>query len=154
VAGSLLTSSRCMGRMRVLSAIGREDTRTAPLVDSPWSSLSRGVAGSTAEQAAQEPATAYRVFYVIVSGIAGTGALLIFRASNGHGFSAHRNKTGRSDRVIVTHVGSDSESTSTIARESAQVIMNAPGVSDHGRFFSRNFCRRSTAFFCAPAVRR
>jgi putative ABC transport system permease protein len=68
---------------------------------------------------------------VIVLGIAGVVAVLISVLAMASGFMQTVAKTGRADRVIVIRGGSQSESTSTLSRESAQTIMDAPGLR-HG----------------------
>jgi len=65
---------------------------------------------------------------VIVAGIAGTVAVLVSVLAMATGFLATAQKTGRDDRAIVIRLGSDSESTSTLARSSVLTITAAPGI--------------------------
>jgi putative ABC transport system permease protein len=65
---------------------------------------------------------------VIVVGMAAVVAVVISVLSMSSGFLESVNKTGRTDRAIVTSSGAVTESLSTLPREAIHVIMNAPGV--------------------------
>ncbi|HEV2676294.1 MAG TPA: ABC transporter permease [Aliidongia sp.] len=65
---------------------------------------------------------------VIVVGIAGVVGVLISVLAMALGFSAALDHTGRADRAIVMRGGSTSELGSTISRENALTILDAPGV--------------------------
>ena len=65
---------------------------------------------------------------VIVVGIAGVVGVLISVLAMATGFSKALNNTGRPDRAIVLRGGSTSELGSTISRDNALTILDAPGV--------------------------
>lgn len=65
---------------------------------------------------------------VIVIGIAGVVAVLLSVLAMATGFKKTLASTGRDDRAIVLRGGSDSELASTISRENALTILDAPGV--------------------------
>jgi putative ABC transport system permease protein len=65
---------------------------------------------------------------VIVVGIAVTVAVLVSVLAMKTGFDKTLSNTGRPDRAIVLRGGSDAELSSTISRENALTIMDAPGV--------------------------
>jgi len=65
---------------------------------------------------------------VIVVGIAGVVGVLISVLAMAIGFSKALDNTGRPDRAIVMRGGSTSELGSTISRDNALTILDAPGV--------------------------
>jgi putative ABC transport system permease protein len=65
---------------------------------------------------------------VVVIGIAGVVAVLISVFAMVTSFTATAGKTGRADRVIVLNRGSDSEGASSLPREAAVALLNAPGI--------------------------
>jgi putative ABC transport system permease protein len=65
---------------------------------------------------------------VIVIGIAGVVAVLISVFAMVTSFTATAGKTGRADRAIVLNRGSDSEGASSLPREAAVALLNAPGI--------------------------
>ena len=65
---------------------------------------------------------------VIVIGIAGVVGVLISVLAMAVGFSKALDNTGRPDRAIVMRGGSTSELGSTISRDNALTILDAPGV--------------------------
>jgi putative ABC transport system permease protein len=65
---------------------------------------------------------------VIVIGIAGVVAVLISVFAMVTSFTATAGKTGRADRAIVLNRGADSEGTSSLPREAAVALLNAPGI--------------------------
>jgi len=65
---------------------------------------------------------------VIVVGIAGVVGVLISVLAMATGFSKALDNTGRADRAIVLRGGSTSELGSTISRDNALTILDAPGV--------------------------
>ena len=65
---------------------------------------------------------------VIVVGIAGVVGVLISVLAMAVGFSAALDHTGRADRAIVMRGGSTSELGSTISRDNALTILDAPGI--------------------------
>jgi len=65
---------------------------------------------------------------VIVVGIAGVVGVLISVLAMAIGFSAALDHTGRADRAIVMRGGSTSELGSTLSRDNALTILDAPGV--------------------------
>ncbi len=65
---------------------------------------------------------------VIVIGITVTVAVLVSVMAMSAGFQKTLNNTGRDDRAIVLRGGSNSELGSSISRENAQTILDAPGV--------------------------
>lgn len=66
--------------------------------------------------------------WVIVIGIAVTVAVLVSVLAMAAGFQHTLKGTARADRAIVLRAGSQAELESTIDRENAQTIMDAPGV--------------------------
>jgi putative ABC transport system permease protein len=66
--------------------------------------------------------------WVIVVGIAVTVAVLVSVLAMAEGFEQAVGGTARSDRAIVLRTGSTAELNSTLSRENAQTIMDAPGV--------------------------
>ncbi|MGH8495051.1 MAG: ABC transporter permease [Gammaproteobacteria bacterium] len=70
---------------------------------------------------------------VIVVGIAGVVAVLVALLAMGEGFRAMLTRTGSNDTAIVLRGGSQTELNSTITREQATLIEQAPGVArdDH-----------------------
>jgi putative ABC transport system permease protein len=73
--------------------------------------------------------------WVIVIGIAVTVAVMVSVLAMAAGFQRTLKGTARADRAIVLRAGSQAELESTIDRENAQTIMDAPGVKkdDAGR---------------------
>jgi putative ABC transport system permease protein len=65
---------------------------------------------------------------VIVVGIGGVVAVLISVLAMATGFSQTVAGSGRTDRAIILRGGSDSELASSVARDAALTIMDAPGV--------------------------
>lgn len=65
---------------------------------------------------------------VIVIGIAVTVAVLVSVLAMAAGFNKTLSNTGRSDRAIVLRGGSQAELSSTMTRDNAQTIIDAPGV--------------------------
>jgi putative ABC transport system permease protein len=65
---------------------------------------------------------------VIVVGIAGVVAVLLSVLAMATGFQKTVGNTGSNDRAIVLRGGSDSELASSIPRENALTILDAPGV--------------------------
>lgn len=65
---------------------------------------------------------------VIVIGIAGVVAVLVSVLAMATGFRATVENTGRDDRAIVLRGGSAAEVNSSMTREDAQNILDAPGV--------------------------
>jgi putative ABC transport system permease protein len=65
---------------------------------------------------------------VIVIGIAGVVGVLISVLAMAIGFQQAVNNTGRPDRAIVLRGGSHSELASTLSREQALTILEAPGI--------------------------
>jgi putative ABC transport system permease protein len=65
---------------------------------------------------------------VIVVGIAGVVAVLVSMLAMAIGFTATVKGTGRPDRVIILRGGSGSELSSSIARDQALTIKDAPGI--------------------------
>lgn len=65
---------------------------------------------------------------VIIIGIAGVVGVLVSVLSMVVGFRATVENTGRADRAIVLRGGSNAELSSSMTREEAQTIMDAPGV--------------------------
>jgi putative ABC transport system permease protein len=65
---------------------------------------------------------------VIVIGIAGVVGVLISVLAMAQGFLDTLGQTGRPDRAIVLRGGSQSELASTLSRDNAQAIADAPGV--------------------------
>src|SRR5690349_4725923 len=65
---------------------------------------------------------------VIVIGIAGVVAVVISVLAMAVGFKHTVDATGRDDRAIILRGGSDSELASTLSRESALTIIDAPGI--------------------------
>ncbi|GGF21155.1 membrane protein [Aliidongia dinghuensis] len=65
---------------------------------------------------------------VIVIGIAGVVGVLISVLAMAVGFSTALNHTGRADRAIIMRGGSTSELGSTLSRDNALTILDAPGV--------------------------
>jgi putative ABC transport system permease protein len=65
---------------------------------------------------------------VIVIGIAGVVGVLISVLAMAVGFSKALHNTGRPDRAIIMRGGSTSELGSTISRDNALTILDAPGV--------------------------
>ena len=65
---------------------------------------------------------------VIVVGIAGVVGVLISVLAMATGFSDALTNTGRADRAIVMRGGSTSELGSTLSRDNALTILDAPGV--------------------------
>jgi putative ABC transport system permease protein len=65
---------------------------------------------------------------VIVIGIAGVVAVLLFLMSTVVGILSTISATGRDDRVIVLRAGSNSELASSITRDQVLTIGNAPGI--------------------------
>jgi putative ABC transport system permease protein len=72
---------------------------------------------------------------VIVVGIAGVVAVLISMLAMAIGFTETVKGTGRTDRVIVLRGGSGSELSSSISRDQAATIKDAPGIrrDENGR---------------------
>lgn len=66
--------------------------------------------------------------WVIVIGIAVTVAVMVSVLAMAAGFQHTLKGTARADRAIVLRAGSQAELESTIDRENAQTIMDAPGV--------------------------
>lgn len=66
--------------------------------------------------------------WVIVIGIAVTVAVMVSVLAMAAGFQHTLKGTARDDRAIVLRAGSQAELESTIDRENAQTIMDAPGV--------------------------
>ncbi len=66
--------------------------------------------------------------WVIVIGIAVTVAVLVSVLAMAAGFQRTLKGTARADRAIVLRAGSQAELESTIDRQNAQTIMDAPGV--------------------------
>jgi putative ABC transport system permease protein len=66
--------------------------------------------------------------WVIVIGIAVTVAVMVSVLAMASGFQHTLKGTARDDRAIVLRAGSQAELESTIDRENAQTIMDAPGV--------------------------
>lgn len=66
--------------------------------------------------------------WVIVIGIAVTVAVMVSVLAMATGFQHTLKGTARADRAIVLRAGSQAELESTIDRENAQTIMDAPGV--------------------------
>jgi putative ABC transport system permease protein len=66
--------------------------------------------------------------WVIVIGIAVTVAVMVSVLAMAAGFQHTLKGTARADRAIVLRAGSQAELESTIDRENAQAIMDAPGV--------------------------
>lgn len=66
--------------------------------------------------------------WVIVIGIAVTVAVMVSVLAMAAGFQRTLKGTARADRAIVLRAGSQAELESTIDRENAQTIMDAPGV--------------------------
>lgn len=73
--------------------------------------------------------------WVIVIGIAVTVAVMVSVLAMAAGFQRTLKGTARADRAIVLRAGSQAELESTIDRQNAQTIMDAPGVrkDDAGR---------------------
>ena len=69
---------------------------------------------------------------VIVIGIAVTVAVLVSVLAMEAGFNKTLSNTGRTDRAIVLRGGSNAEISSTISRDGALTIMDAPGVKKSG----------------------
>ena len=69
---------------------------------------------------------------VVVIGVAGVVAVLISVMAMATGFSHTIASTARPDRVIVIRGGSGAELQSTLSRESAAVVRDAPGVKKYG----------------------
>jgi len=69
---------------------------------------------------------------VIVIGIAVTVAVLVSVLAMEAGFNKTLSNTGRMDRAIVLRGGSNAEISSTISRDGALTIMDAPGVKKSG----------------------
>ncbi len=65
---------------------------------------------------------------VIVIGIAGVVGVMISVLAMAVGFGHTLDATGRADRAIVIRGGSNAESNSSMSRENALTIMDAPGV--------------------------
>ena len=65
---------------------------------------------------------------VIVIGMAGVVGVLLALLAMTTGFEKTLSATGREDRAIVLRGGSDSELASTLSRENALTILDAPGV--------------------------
>lgn len=65
---------------------------------------------------------------VIVIGIAGVVAVLLSVLAMAAGFQKTLASTGKDDRAIVLRGGSDSELASSISRENALTVLDAPGV--------------------------
>jgi putative ABC transport system permease protein len=65
---------------------------------------------------------------VIVIGIAGVVAVLVSVLAMAVGFNETIKNTGRPDRVIVLRGGSNSELSSTLSRDAALTIEDAPGI--------------------------
>lgn len=66
--------------------------------------------------------------WVIVIGIAVTVAVMVSVLAMATGFQRTLKGTARADRAIILRAGSQAELESTIDRENAQTIMDAPGV--------------------------
>jgi putative ABC transport system permease protein len=66
--------------------------------------------------------------WVIVIGIAVTVAVMVSVLAMAAGFQHTLKGTARADRAIILRAGSQAELESTIDRENAQTIMDAPGV--------------------------
>jgi len=66
---------------------------------------------------------------VIVVGIAGVVAVMVSVLAMSFGFRKTVEGTGRADRAIVLRGGSDAELSSSITREQAATILNAPGIA-------------------------
>ena len=65
---------------------------------------------------------------VVVIGIAVTVAVLVSVLAMAAGFNKTISNTGRVDRAIVLRGGSQAETTSTIARDNALTVIDAPGI--------------------------
>ena len=65
---------------------------------------------------------------VIVIGIAGVVAVLVSMLAMAVGFTETVQGTGRSDRVVILRGGSGSELSSSIGRDQAATIKDAPGI--------------------------
>ncbi len=65
---------------------------------------------------------------VIVIGIAVTVAVLVSVLAMAAGFDKTLSNTGRADRAIVLRGGSNAELSSTVSRDNAQTVLDAPGV--------------------------
>ena len=69
---------------------------------------------------------------VIVIGVAGVVAVLISVMAMATGFSHTVASTARADRVIVIRGGSGAELQSTMSRDSAAIVRDAPGIRKTG----------------------
>jgi putative ABC transport system permease protein len=66
---------------------------------------------------------------VVIVGIAGVVAVLVSVLSMAQGFRHTLASTGRPDRAILLRSGSDAELASSIARDQAQILANAPEIA-------------------------
>src|SRR3979490_1793820 len=65
---------------------------------------------------------------VIVIGMAGVVGVFVSLLAMSDGFLRAVNHAGRADRAIVIRAGSEDETNSSITREEAVIVADAPGV--------------------------
>jgi putative ABC transport system permease protein len=95
--------------------------------------------------------TRYASSLVVVVGIAGVVAVTISVSAMAFGFARAAEKTGRADRAIIIRNDAPTEGASSLTRDNAITILNAPGIK---KTFEPKPIGSAETFAVAPLVNR